>query len=248
MEAVKSGLKATITMAKTVNALSDDPITIRVSWDVVFGISGSVNEGYRLYLQDNYEPNDDGISPIETHDWGLTMGIMRGSGSDATINRFGDSRETEENDTWELVPGSNPTAHPDTCDCYGNLWDYNGDTAGVGTTEGRVSLKLRAEKPNPYFDPTQPEDSSNNRRYLEITAPGLAHRGLADQFYKEYSHWVKNARIAVREVRMELAQLLCIDKTKQVRVGDVTGFIRKMQYSVSKETGLGNVTMEIMYI
>lgn len=248
MEAVKSGLKATITMAKTVNALSDDPITIRVSWDVVFGISGSVNEGYRLYLQDNYEPNDDGISPIETHDWGLTMGIMRGSGSDATINRFGDSRETEENDTWELVPGSNSTAHPDTCDCYGNLWDYNGDTAGVGTTEGRVSLKLRAEKPNPYFDPTQPEDSSNNRRYLEITAPGLEHRGLADQFYKEYSHWVRNARIAVREVRMELAQLLCIDKTKRVRVGDVTGFIRKMQYSVSKETGLGNVTMEIMYI
>ena len=111
-----------------------------------------------------------------------------------------------------------------------------------------MSLKLRAEKPNPYFDPTQPGDSSNNRRYLEITTPGLEHRGLADQFYKEYSHWVRNARIAVREVRMELAQLLCIDKTKRVRVGDVTGFIRKMQYSVSKETGLGNVTMEIMYI
>jgi hypothetical protein len=28
----------------------------------------------------------------------------------------------------------------------------------------------------------------------------------------------------------------------------VTGFIRKMQYTVSNETGLGNVILEIMYI
>lgn len=47
---------------------------------------------------------------------------------------------------------------------------------------------------------------------------------------------------------MTLAQLLAIDKTKRVRVGDVTGFIRKMQYTVSNETGLGNVVVEIMYI
>ncbi len=47
---------------------------------------------------------------------------------------------------------------------------------------------------------------------------------------------------------MELSQLLTIDKTKRVRVGDVTGFIRKMQYTVSNQTGLGNVTIEMMYI
>ena len=112
---------------------------------------------------------------------------------------------------------------------------------------GRFALKLRAEKPNPYFDASQPE-SDTNRRYLEITNRGLRQRGLADQFYKEYSYWIRNARIVKRTVRMTLAQLLTIDKTKRVRVGDVTGFIRKMQYSVSNQTGLGNVTMEIMYI
>ena len=47
---------------------------------------------------------------------------------------------------------------------------------------------------------------------------------------------------------MELAQLMAIDKTKRVRVGDITGFIRKIQYTVSMETGMGLVTMEIMYI
>ena len=100
---------------------------------------------------------------------------------------------------------------------------------------------------NPYFDPKQPE-SSTNRRYLKIDNENLRGRGLIDQFYKEYSFWTRNARIANRTVRMELEQLLAIDKTKRVTIGDITGFIRKMQYSVNNKTGLGNVTMEIMYI
>jgi len=118
---------------------------------------------------------------------------------------------------------------------------------GIGSRFGRFSLKLRAEKPNLYFDVKQPE-SNSNRRYLEITNKNLGGRGLCDQFYKEYSYWIRNARIVKRTVRMTLAQLQTIDKTKRVRVGDVTGFIRKVQYSVSNQSGLGTVAMEIMYI
>lgn len=303
-------------------------------------IAGHANEGYRLYLQDNFEPNDTGVSPIETHDWGLTLGIMRGSGSDAYVNYSYDSDDGEGNDTWDIVQGSSVSAHPDTCDNYGNLWDYDTEpsrsyeayylqAAGWSVTEGpngmasctyhfilngidflctpikytrpgarpdwnpvltkteleayvtdlwnqygwnfgehdwwklilsaknasgstayadgRFSLKLRAEKPNPYFNPLLPE-SDSNRRYLQIANKNLQGRGLADQFYKEYSYWIRNARIVKRTARMTLAQLLTIDKTKRVRVGDVTGFIRKMQYTVSNETGLGNVVLEIMYI
>ena len=316
-----------------------------VEWDVKLDIEGSISEGYRLYLQDNYTPNDTGISPIETHDWGVTLGIMRGSGSDAHVEYSFDPDDRESNDTWDIVPGSSVSAHPDTCDSYGNEWDYSVEPArsyrasylreagwevsGADTdivpctyhytlqtdtgsldilctpirvessarpspfdvnpiltkaqleeyistlwsrygwdftshdsmqlilaikdgdktqfASGRFALKLRAEKPNPYFDPKQPE-SDTNRRYLEITNRSLRQRGLCDQFYKEYSYWIRNARIVKRTVHMTLAQLLTIDKTKRVRVGDVTGFIRKMQYSVSNQTGLGNVTMEIMYI
>ena len=108
-------------------------------------------------------------------------------------------------------------------------------------------MKLRAEKPNPDFNNELPEGENNNR-FLRIANENLRQRGLCDQFYKEYSYWIRNARIVKRTVRMTLAQLLTIDKTKRVRVGDVTGFIRKMQYNVSNETGLGNVTLEIMYI
>jgi hypothetical protein len=47
---------------------------------------------------------------------------------------------------------------------------------------------------------------------------------------------------------MTLAQFLAIDKTVRVRVGDVMGFVLKMQFTASNKTGMGVVTMEIMYI
>ena len=48
--------------------------------------------------------------------------------------------------------------------------------------------------------------------------------------------------------RMTLAQLIALDKTKRVSVGDITGFVRKMQYSIGNKDGLGLVSMEVMYI
>lgn len=338
-----------------------------IATTINFDVDGHINEGCRLYLQDNFEPNVDGICPIEAHDWGLTLGIMRGSGSDAYVNYTHDPDDGEGNDTWDIMAGSSVTAHPDTCDNYGNEWDYDGSQTitpaeapailaemfpnsdapfysaslgyitntqwiyvkdstgrqrtvllateysvsgvtvtgsgdiryfvnltleellevsrngrhmvvevdsssergstivqlcklaygggtepmvidnGVGSRYGRFSLKLRAEKLNPYFDPKQAE-SSYNRRYLPITNENLRGRGLADQFYKEYSYWVRNARIVNLPVRMELAQLLTIDDTVRATVGDVTGFINEMEYDISSETGLGDVTMEVMYI
>ena len=385
------GLVASFSRTKRIGA-STSAFEAKISWNLNVDIDGYIYEGYRLYLQDNYEPNDDGVSPIETHDWGLTLGIMRGSGSDAYVDYSFDEDDGEGNKTWDIVPGSNATAHPDTCDSYGNLFDYNGSDGqtihcttpaeakammqnlwpnsnidlihepntsgrtqavpderdidsyiaaaqiqsvnnhlgkevsllfatatisenlhtgkikdyakkfngmtpaqmfaydagrngfgilvevgssmerlrtllalqkqafangspviidggdnGVGVTEGRFSLKLRAEKPNPFFNPKQPE-SATNRRYLEITNPNLRGRGLMDQFHKEESYWWREARIVKRTVRMTLARLLNIDKTKRVRVDGITGFVKKMEYTVSNQTGLGNVTLEIMYI
>ena len=328
-------------------------------------ISGNLDvylsEGFRIRLLDNYSLGNGG-TPFDEADTGLQFGIMRSSGKNAYVGYMPDEIEHEEprNDYWEVVPGEGAIDHPDTCDEYGDEWDYDGSqiitpseapsklaemfpdsdapfndgtlgyitgttcmysydsngnrhfvllaseysVAGVTVTGsgdiryfvsltleelqelsrtsrhvivevdssnergstlvqlcklaygggtrpvtryGRFSLKLRAEKPNPFFDSTRVE-SSYNRRYLPITNENLRRRGLCDQFYKEYSYWIRNARIVKRTVRMELAQLLTIDKTKRGTVGDVTGFIRKMQYRVSNKTGLGEVTMEIMYI
>ena len=334
-----------------------------------FTVSGILDvylsEGFKIRMMDCYAISNGG-TPFDEADAGLQFGIMRSSGSDAHVRYFDDVDDHESNDTWEIEPGTSAVVHSDTCDGYGEEWDYDGSmhvsvseaeskleelfpssdapfydgakgyiTAtelfyskdgkkvlvasaysisgetishsgdirywvqltleeiqevsrsgrhmfieadsswergstlvqlcemaydfdrpgnyamvidnGVGSRYGRFSLKLRAEKLNPYYDPKQVE-SSYNRRYLPISNEDLRKRGIADKFYKEYSYWIRNARIASRTVPMELAQLRTIDKTKRVHVGDITGFILKMQYTVSNKTGLGNVTMEIMYI
>lgn len=355
--------------------------------DRVFGgdfkVSGYTLEGYRLYLQDCFEPNDDGISPIEKHEWGLMLGVLRGSGSGSSLDVTEDPDDGEGNAAWDVVPGKDVSTHPDTCDNYGNLWDYNGSVKiasragaaaylhsayrsssfdltgrsgndyltsfnlsyaldsdgtwhrvmfaastsvggsllpvgefqpyakshlqgkstnpdpedpnsmyyadkpengglgllitvdatqemghtvlalerlaygvstetvtiddGAGAQFGRFSLKLRAEKPNPKFNSKQPE-GPDNRRYLEIDTPELRHRGLADQFYKEFSYWIRNARTVKFKVQMELVDLLNLDKTRKVTIGDVTGFVKKMQYTISAQDGLGPVTIEMLYL
>lgn len=348
-------------------------MTIRT--EIIGHITGKLDvymsEGFQLRMLDNYSISNGG-TPFDEYDPGLRFGVMRSSGEDASVKYYEDPDDKEENVAWEIEPGSGAVSHPDICDNYGNLWDYNGEeqvnkadaqaklyelfpdhnayfnivgrgyvidasirditdnngethavlfaykysndqahpswyrdyalwlrghsveemyaldrggngtlsnviieidtTAeraktmldlcrlaygdstdpiyidnGVGIRYSRFSLKLRAEKLNPYFNPSLPE-SETNRRYLEITNKNLRRRGLSDQFYKEYSYWVRNARIANRTVRMTLAQLLSIDKTKRVAVGDIMGFIKKMQFEVNNKTGLGLVKMEILYI
>lgn len=346
-------------------------------WTVDVSMDGYINEGYRLYLQDNYEPNDEGVSPVENHEWGLTLGVLRGVGEGSSVSYYRDADDGEGNQAWSVTPGDSITTHPDICDNYGNLWSY-GNQLVISTSEqalqymhsqwpmsnfsldtrtssdflvfghiargvtddqgrnhtllfamttadrsinfplrevedyvnmhlrgksvsdmfstdaslwrilieadtsyermstliqlqkyayrwssslppvviddsetarmGRFSLKLRAEKLNPLFNPRLPEDEFTNRRYLKIEDDRLRQRGLADTFYKEYSYFIRNARIAKRRTRMELMELLMIDKSVWVKVGDVLGLVLQMQYNVSKKNGLGEVTMEIMYI
>lgn len=116
-----------------------------------------IKEGYIVALQDNYDLSGIVDSPFDNMELGLMFGIMRGSGSDSRVKYEKDEieGETPRNDWWEVVPGNGAVSHPDTCDNYGNEWDYNGDVYGIGSREGRFSLKLRAEKPNPYYTDTK---------------------------------------------------------------------------------------------
>ena len=102
-------------------------------------------------MKDNFESNEDGVAPIEKHDWGLTLGIMRGSGKDAYVKADTDPQDGEGNQTWEIMPGSSKTAHPDTCDSYGNEWFYDAgggeQTIEVLTNQDAVN-ELHNQFPN----------------------------------------------------------------------------------------------------
>ena len=120
-------------------------------------------------------------------------------------------------------------------------------SGGVDVREGRFSLKLRAEKPNPFYDPAS-DDPDKRMKYLGIANPNLRQRGIMDRFYREYSYWIRNARTARMKVLIGMSELLGIDKTVRQRIGDITGFVKKVQYRVSKQSGLGEVDIEVWYL
>ena len=118
---------------------------------------------------------------------------------------------------------------------------------GIGYVDDDVSLKLRSEKPNPFFDASQPE-SDSNPRYMHVTNQVLSGRGLADKFHREESHWWRNAKTGQVQCQMEYADLLTIDKTERQEIGDITGFIKKIEYDIDIQYGLGDVDIEMWYL
>jgi hypothetical protein len=117
----------------------------------------------------------------------------------------------------------------------------------VSAKYGRFSLKLRAEKPNPYYVAGSTEEGKSNQ-YLQITNQNLRGRGLCDQFYKDYSYFIRNARIYNAKLDMGIAELMMLDDTVLVQVGDITGFIKDMAFDVDIQSGLQPVEMKLLYI
>ena len=172
-------------------------------------------------------------SPINQYDPGFTLGILR-PGTDEQIVETDHNYDGEGNIKYYFV-SSNSAFISDTMDHYGNVYDYNGSDPGGVSQEGRFSLKLRAEKPNPEGG------------FYPITNVDAQRRGLFDKFYTEYAYFVVNRKIVKMVCRMEMADVLNIDWTKRYKIGDYTGFINKYSYTVDS-TGMSDVTLEMYYI
>ena len=356
---------------------SDSELPFRLT---LYGASLRLNirDGYTLYLQDNFEPTDDGISPIEKQDFGLMFGIMRGNGEETDLVIERDGREAEGNFTWDLRSGTGSVSHPDTCNDYGQEWAYQDATTqtasilintaqeakdymrrewpashvdllnrtadnylrdlyktymytseddetpvpvyfahytqdgtyltddqlseyalstlsrywataeamdaehlnlivGMGYTDeqmrqllklqrfaftgsggpiaitdetdrqNKISLKISAKKPNPWFNSSLPE-SETNQRYLQPESTALQGRGLKESFYPEFSYLVRNSKTSVFKVLMEATDIFNIDEATKIEVGGVIGWMKKMQFTVSLENGIGPVGIEILHI
>ena len=189
-----------------------------------------MTRGMSYIIAEDFENN----SPIQSHDTGLMFGVMRGPGNDSGIEEFDENYDGEGN-TRYVTTSTTPSFHSDTVDNYARVWDYNGKESGGVSQEGRFSLKLRAEKPNPEGG------------FYPITNVDAQRRGLFDKFYSEYAYFVVNRKIVKMVCRMEMADVLNIDWTKRYKIGDYTGFINKYSYTVDS-TGMSDVTIEMYYI
>lgn len=183
--------------------------------------------------------SEDGNSPLQTIDWGLAIGVMRGGGSDARIETYDWNYDGHGNSKWRTVAGKYAMSS-DSMDNWGSQYDYNGTESGIGEDE-RFSLKIRSyiEKDGQILCNDDIRDSEGNIETKVRT------RGLYDTFMSEYAHFLLNRKKLQIKFRCEVAELANIQWGKRYNIGGYIGWINKLNYTISAEEGLGIVTAEL---
>lgn len=194
-----------------------------------------------LKLTESYDPtsSDDGNSPLQHYDWGLSIAMMRGGGSDQTIEQYDYGYDHFGNARWRTKAGAYALAS-DTMDQWGNVYDYNGNQSGIGTGE-RFSLKIRAFKQLPWTDdiPCREDDNAHNMK--------VRSRGLFDTFMVDYAHFLLHRhRYKVRAL-MTVAHLVDIPNhwREWWNICGKSCLINKASCTINNETGIGIVELDV---
>ena len=219
-----------------------------------------------LNLLESYDPNstDDGNSPLQSEEWGLSIALMRGGGTNATVQNYSRDYDGFGNSKWRQVAGTYAMAS-DTMDQYGYTFDYNGDQEGDGGGE-RFSLKIRSCKPFLYYIDDNGKTVVTSDLSLKGTSvegatgkiwltPGngtqeVERRGLADVFLAEWIWFLLNRRKLRIHCLMEISTLIAIRQywTRIFRIGKLTGYIDKLTYQISAAQGIGEVEIDFYAI
>lgn len=220
---------------------------------------GSIDIVYELCLAECYDPTktDDGQSPLQHHDWGLTVGFLRpGSGSEDVVN-YQRGYDGFDNSKW-YITSKNYTMNADTYDEHGNFIGNNPQTS--------FSLKPRAYKPFRYkyvtksgqqvlkisTDPKEWDDTwlipciDDQRDNQGIITGRIRSRGMCDTWMIEFFRFLLERQKYYVEALCTAAELADIPN-KWLRRWDIdgkVGWINLMTYPIDVETGLGKVEME----
>ena len=189
-----------------------------------------------LSLRESYDPSstDDGNSPLQSYDWGLSIAIMRGGGIDATHEAYDYNYDGFGNSKWRTKAGDYALT-TDSIDPYGVEYDYNGIEPGNGNEE-RFSLKPRAW--------VQPEWADAP---LVVNTPSVKNRGYVDVFLIDYIHFLLNRKKYYIECLASVAQIADIQNhwKEWWNIDGKKCLINKVNADVSAQEGLGKVEMEV---
>ncbi len=187
-----------------------------------------------LKLVESYDPSDtdDGNSPLQTYDWGTSLAVMRGGGTDMTTQLYDYNYDGFGNSKWRTVAGQYALTS-DTMDAWGNEFDYNGTAEGIGGGE-RFSLKLRAYK--------QPSWSS-----VPLCNENVRGRGLFDTFMYDYAYFLVNRKKYQIKCTASVAQIADIQNhwREWWLIDGKKCLINKVSADIDAKEGLGEVELEV---
>lgn len=192
-----------------------------------------------LSLRESYDPSntDDGNSPLQSYDWGLSVAIMRGGGIDATHESYDYNYDGFGNSKWRTKAGEYALT-TDSIDPYGNEYDYNGVESGISNEE-RFSLKPRAW--------VQPEWADAP---LVVNTPSVKNRGYVDVFLVDYIYFLLHRKKYYVKCLTSVAQIADIQNhwKEWWTIDGKKCLINKVNADVSAKDGMGEVEMEIYSI
>ena len=192
-----------------------------------------------LSLRESYDPSktDDGNSPLQSYDWGLSVAIMRGGGIDSTHEAYDYNYDGFGNSKWRTKAGEYALT-TDSIDPYGVEYDYNGIEPGNGNEE-RFSLKPRAW--------VQPEWADAP---LVVNTPSVKNRGYVDVFLVDYIYFLLHRKKYYVKCLASVAQIADIQNhwKEWWNIDGKKCLINKVNADVSAKEGMGEVELEIYSI
>lgn len=205
-------------------------------------ISSDVADFYvkeTLQLAESYDPSgtDDGNSPLQSYDWGVSIAIMRGGGADSDVESYSPDYDGFGNSKWRTTIGKYALS-TDSIDCYGNVYDYNGKWEGIGNEE-RFSLKPRAWVQPDWADAP-----------LVVSDPLIKDRGYFDTFLSEYAYFLLNRKKYMVRCSATVAQIADIQNhwKEWWLIDGKKCLINRINVDVSAQDGLGEVELEVFSI
>ena len=218
---------------------------------------GNIDIVYELCLAESYDPTttDDGQSPLQHHDWGMTVGFLRPGNAGGEVVNYEPNYDGFGNYKW-LITSKDYSMSSDSYDNHGNFIGTNPATS--------FSLKPRAYKPFRYryvdnelqisTDPTQWEEDStwlipcndDVRNAQGVITQRLRSRGTCDTWMIDFLYFLLHRQKYYVEALCTAAELADLPNKwlRRWEIDGKVGWIGLSTYPLSVENGVGKVELE----